>query len=131
MPDLTGNTIGKYRIVARLGRGGMAEVYKGYQAGLDRYVAIKILHGHLVDEDFIARFNREALVVGRLRHPNIVQALDFDRDGETYFMVMEFIDGPSLKEELVAREEAGRPFTTPEIGRIFITLCQAVDYAHS
>ena len=54
MPDLIGQTVGKYRIVARLGRGGMAEVYKAYQPGLDRYVAIKVLHSYLAeDPDFI------------------------------------------------------------------------------
>ena len=59
MSDLVGRTLGKYRIVARLGRGGMAEVYKAYQPGLNRYVAVKVLHGHLADdEDFIFRFFR-------------------------------------------------------------------------
>jgi serine/threonine-protein kinase len=54
----------------------MAEVYKAYQPGLDRYVGIKVLHSHLVeDKDFIARFEREALTIGKLRHPNIVQAV--------------------------------------------------------
>ena len=86
MANLVGQTLGKYRLVARLGRGGMAEVYKAYQPGLDRYIGIKVLHAHLVDDqDFIGRFEREALAIGKLRHPNIVQAVDFDRDGEMYF----------------------------------------------
>jgi len=59
MANLVGKTIGRYRVVARLGRGGMAEVYKAYQPGLDRYVAIKTLHSHPVaDEDLIGRFER-------------------------------------------------------------------------
>ncbi len=132
MAELVGKTVGRYRIVARLGRGGMAEVYKAYQPGLDRYVAIKVLHSHLVDDkDFIGRFEREALAVGKLRHSNIVQALDFDREGEMYFMAMEFIDGPTLKDELKARRAAGKPFTLHEIARIFTALCSAIDYAHS
>lgn len=132
MAELVGKTVGKYRIVARLGRGGMAEVYKAYQPGLDRYVAIKVLHSHLVDDkDFIGRFEREALAVGKLRHPNIVQALDFDREGEMYFMAMEFIDGPTLKEELRARKAANKPYTLREIARIFTALCSAIDYAHA
>lgn len=132
MADLVGKTVGKYRIVARLGRGGMAEVYKAYQPGLDRYVGIKVLHAHLVDDkDFIGRFEREALAVGKLRHPNIVQALDFDREGEMYFMAMEFIDGPTLKDELKARRTDNNPFSLKDVSRIFTALCSAIDYAHS
>lgn len=132
MASLVGRTVGKYRVVARLGRGGMAEVYKAYQSGLDRYVGIKVLHAHLVDDqDFIGRFEREALAIGKLRHPNIVQAVDFDRDGETYFMAMEFIDGPTLKDELKARKAANQPFTLAEVSKIFTALCSAIDYAHA
>ncbi len=132
MATLIGKTVGKYRVVARLGRGGMAEVYKAYQPGLQRYVGIKVLHAHLVDDsDFIGRFEREALAIGKLRHPNIVQALDFDREGETYFMAMEFIDGPTLKDELKARKAANQPFTFQEISLIFTGLCSAIDYAHA
>lgn len=132
MASLVGRTLGKYRVVARLGRGGMAEVYKAYQPGLDRYVGIKVLHGHLVDDqDFIGRFEREALAIGKLRHPSIVQAVDFDREGETYFMAMEFINGPTLKDEMKARKEANKPFTLKEVSLIFSALCSAIDYAHS
>jgi tRNA A-37 threonylcarbamoyl transferase component Bud32 len=130
--DLVGKTIGKYRIVARLGRGGMAEVYKGYQPGLDRYVAVKVLHSHLADEeDFIGRFEREATAVARLRHPNIVQVYDFDVEGSTYYMVMEFVEGPTLKAELKERSMKGQIFSLPEISRIFSALASAIDYAHS
>ncbi len=132
MANLVGKTLGKYRLVARLGRGGMAEVYKAYQPGLDRYVGIKVLHAHLVDDqNFIGRFEREALAIGKLRHPNIVQAVDFDRDDETYFMAMEYIDGPTLKDELKARQTSKKPLTIQEVSRIFTGLCSAIDYAHS
>ncbi|MBE7555200.1 MAG: protein kinase [Anaerolineales bacterium] len=132
MATLIGRTLGKYRIVARLGRGGMAEVYKAYQPGLNRYVSIKVLHSHMIEEkNFVARFEREALAVGKLRHPNIVQAFDFDREDDIYFMAMEFIDGPTLKDELQARKAAGQPFSLKEIARIFIALCSAIDYAHA
>lgn len=132
MADLVGKTVGKYRIVARLGRGGMAEVYKAYQPGLDRYVGIKVLHAHLVDDkDFIGRFEREALAVAKLRHANIVQAVDFDREGEMYFMAMEFIDGPTLKDELKARKAVGKLYTLKDVARIFTALCSAIDYAHA
>lgn len=131
MANLAGKNLGKYRVVARLGRGGMAEVYKAYQPGLDRYVSIKVLHSHLLDdEDFIGRFEREALATGKLRHPNIVQAVDFDREGEIHFMAMEFIDGPTLKNEMKTRRIEGKPFSLEEVARIFTALCSAIDYAH-
>ena len=72
----------------------MAEVYKAYHPGLDRYVAIKVLHSFLADEkDFLTRFQREAKIVATFRHPNIVQVYDFDHDEETnsYYMVMELV----------------------------------------
>jgi serine/threonine protein kinase len=130
--ELLGKMLGnKYRIVARLGRGGMADVYKAYQPGLDRYVAIKVLHSHLSsEEDFIGRFEREALAVAKLRHPNIVQVIDFDHEDDLYYMVMEFIEGPTLKEELKQRSTLGRLFSAPEIAKIFNALCGAIDYAH-
>jgi serine/threonine protein kinase len=132
MADLIGKTLGKYRIVARLGRGGMAEVYKAYQSGLDRYVAIKVMLAHLSrDPEFVQRFQREALATGKLTHPHIVQALDFDSDSGMYFMVMQFINGPTLGTEIRARQEQGQSFSMAEIGRIALDLGDALDYAHT
>lgn len=132
MVNLVGRTLGKYRIIAHLGRGSMANVYKAYQPGLNRYVSIKVLNTHLVDDkNFERHFEREALVVGRLRHPNIVQVFDFDYEDDLYFLAMEFVDGPTLKDELEARQASGNPFTFKEIARIFIALCSAIDYAHA
>ena len=132
MSDLVGKTLSKYRVVARLGRGGMAEVYKAYQPGLNRYVAVKVLHGHLADdEDFIGRFEREATAVARLRHPHIVQVYDFDVESGLYFMVMEFVEGPTLKAELKERSVKGQIFPLPETTRIITALASAIDYAHS
>src|SRR5512136_3342903 len=103
---LVGKTFGKYRLVEQLGRGGMAEVYKAYQPGLDRYVAIKLMHAFLAeDKDFLARFQREAKLVAGLRHPNIVQVHDFDVEGGLSYMVMEYIDGETLKSRLQHLEE--------------------------
>jgi tRNA A-37 threonylcarbamoyl transferase component Bud32 len=131
MSDLTGKTLGKYRIIARLGRGGMAEVYKAYQPGLDRYVAVKVMHSHLSDEeDFVGRFKREASAVANLRHPNIVQVYDFDIETELYYMVMEYIEGPTLKSELKERSIKGQIFSNKETARIFSALASAIDYAH-
>jgi predicted Ser/Thr protein kinase len=132
MSDLVGRNIGKYRVVARLGRGGMAEVYKAYQPGLNLYVAIKVLHGHLADdEDFIERFEREATAVANLRHSHIVTVYDFDIEDGRYYMVMEFVEGPTLKAELKERSVKGQIFTLPETTRIFFALASAIDYAHT
>ena len=72
--SLAGHTLGRYRLVEKLGQGGMAQVYKAYQPELDRYVAVKILHPHLTgDEEFEARFRREARAIAALEHPTIVR----------------------------------------------------------
>ncbi|MCA9932150.1 MAG: serine/threonine protein kinase, partial [Anaerolineales bacterium] len=129
---LTGKTIGKYKIVTRLGKGGMAEVYKGYQENLDRYVAIKLMHTFLItEEDFLQRFMREAKAMARLRHPNIVRIYDFDVYGEnSYYLVMEFINGGTLKEMLDERAASGEGLTLQESIRICTEVADALAYAH-
>lgn len=132
MENLVGKTLGKYRVVARLGSGGMAEVYKAYHSGLDRYVAIKVMHDYLSkDEQFVKRFRREALALGKLSHPNIVPVLDFDQEADFYFMVMQFINGPTLKDEFTARLRQRRSFSLHELARIYQALGEAMTYAHS
>jgi serine/threonine protein kinase len=132
MRNLIGKTLGRYHIVDWLGHGGMAAVYKAHHPGLDQYVAIKVLHGHLVEEkDLIMRFKREAAAVARLRHPNIVRVLDFDVQDEIYYMVMEFIEGPTLRAELEARATRGQLFPLDETLRILGVLVDAINYAHS
>jgi|GEM_PF-784571 len=127
----TGKTIGKYRLVEPLGRGGMAEVYKAYQPGLDRYVAIKLMHSFLSeDKDFLARFQREARLVAGMRHPNIVQVHDFDVEGGVSYMVMEFIDGETLKGRLQSLEEKSQWISIDEAVRIILSVGSALKYAH-
>jgi hypothetical protein len=76
--DLTGTTLGNYRVLSALGQGGMSVVYKGYQPSLDRYVAIKVMSRNLAgDQTFLDRFQREAAGVAQLRHQNVVQMYDF------------------------------------------------------
>jgi WD40 repeat protein len=127
--------LGKYRLLKRLGEGGMAQVYQAYQPGLDRHVAIKLLHPHLAhDPEFLARFEHEAGAVARLRHPNIVQVFDFDvaagPAGPTPYMVMEYIAGPTLKDELERRGVLGERLAPEEALRIVEALAAALDYAH-
>lgn len=131
MDNLTGQSLGKYKLFARLGKGGMARVYKAYQPNLDRYVAVKVMHSHLAEEEeFVSRFEREASAVAHLRHPHIVQVFDFDHEHQTYYMVMEFIEGPTLKAELEERSLRATPFTLPEVTSIINNLARAIDYAH-
>src|SRR3972149_3340062 len=99
--SLEGQTLGKYQVLEPLGRGGMASVYRAYHPQLDRYVAIKVLRGELVEEgEFLARFQREAKLVASLRHTNIVQVFDGDTQGDVYYMVMELLEGDTLKARL-------------------------------
>ena len=130
---MIGETLGKYQVVEHLGRGGMAEVYKAYQPALERWVAIKVLHAFLaVEKDFLTRFQREARAVAALRHPNIVQVYDFDYDQtrRVYYMVMEFIDGPTLKERLRDLEAQGAWMEIEEAARVTAAVADALDYAH-
>ena len=133
MSDLTGQTLGKYQLLDRLGRGGMADVYKGYQPGLDRYVAVKVMHPHLSeDANFITRFRREAKSVAELHHANIVQVFDFDVQADNYYMVMEYIEGGlTLKQRLQELAERGTRLSIDQTLDIVIKLADALAYAHN
>lgn len=127
MQDLTGKKFGKYELRERLGRGGMAEVYKAYQPGMDRFVAIKVMLAHLADDDgFVERFKREAQAVGKLRHPHIVQIFDFGSEDDIYFMAMEFIQGGNLKAHIIQNQRLDAESAL----RIASQLADALDYAH-
>lgn len=101
MPFAIGEMVGPYQIMENLGQGGMATVHRGHHAALDRDVAIKALHPALKDDPtFIARFQREAQVVARLEHPNIVPVFDYaEHQGQPY-LVMKYIKGETLKSRL-------------------------------
>jgi tRNA A-37 threonylcarbamoyl transferase component Bud32 len=130
--DLTGKQLGNYRVLAGLGQGGMAKVYKGYQPLLDRYVAIKVLAPHFAtDEEFRARFQREAAAIARLRQPNIVQVYDFGIEGPIHYMVMEYIVGETLKVRIRTARAAGERMSKEEILAVLRGMTAALDYAHS
>ncbi|HEX6844556.1 MAG TPA: protein kinase, partial [Actinomycetota bacterium] len=98
------STLGdRYRIEARIGAGGMAEVYRGLDPVLNRTVAIKVLLPQFArDAGFVARFRREAQAAARLNHPNIVGVFDTGADGDTQYIVMEFIEGRTLADVLAS-----------------------------
>ena len=94
----------RYEVIRSIGEGGMANVYLGYDTILDRNVAIKVLRGDLSnDEKFVRRFQREALSASSLAHPNIVEMYDVGEDDGTYYIVMEYVDGKTLKQLLKKR----------------------------
>jgi serine/threonine protein kinase len=131
MTTLAGKTVGKYKLLERLGHGGMAEVYKAHHPKLDRTVAVKVLHGYLAEgEDFLARFEREARAVASLRHPHIVQIHDFDVDDGTYYMVMEFIDGGTLQDRMAELTKSGKYMPVNQVLGILKQIAEALDYAH-
>ena len=130
--DLTGKRLGNYRVLAALGQGGMSKVYKGYQPMLDRYVAIKVLAPRFAtDEEFRARFQREAAAIARLRHPNIVQIYDFGAKASIHYMVMEYVPGDTLKTRMRAARATGERLAREEILTLFRGVAMALDYAHA
>src|SRR5688572_18573515 len=93
---MIGETIGKYRIVARLGRGGMGTVYRAVDETLDRDVAIKVLNPGLTETDLLKRFRAEAITLARLNHPNIATIYELGQHGDELLMVMEFVRGETF-----------------------------------
>ena len=127
-----GQTIGgRYQIETLIGQGGMSAVYRGVDPNLRRVVAIKLIHPHLsVNPDFVERFKEEAAAVASLRHPNIVQVHDFNNDGQTYYMVMEYLAGETLQARLKRLNAAQRHLTLDETLRFSAQICEAASYAH-
>ncbi len=126
MSFTTGENVGAYRIVAQLGQGGMATVFKAYHPGLDRYVAIKVLHpAFKEDPTFVQRFNREARIVARLEHPNIVPVYGYEEHKGLAYLVMKFVDGETLKARL--KRGALRPEQIVDVAR---QVGAALSYAH-
>ncbi len=123
-----GQMLGPYRVISQIGKGGMATVYKAYQASVDRYVAIKVLPGQLAESrEFAARFQQEARIIANLEHPHILPVFDYGESGGVAYLVMRYLDAGTLRD----RMEAGRPLPLAEIDRIFTQLTDALSYAHS
>lgn len=117
----------RYEIIRSIGEGGMANVYLGYDTILDRNVAIKILRGDLSsDEKFVRRFQREALSASSLAHPNIVEMYDVGEDDGIYYIVMEYVEGKTLKQLLKKRGS----LTLSEAIDIMLQLTDGMAHAH-
>src|SRR5258708_486174 len=124
---LVGKSLGQFRIVERIGAGGMAMVFKAYQPTLDRYVAVKVLPAfHARDPIFVKRFTQEARSVAKLQHANIVQIHDFGTEGDITYIVMEYVEGGTLKDRLKQRA-----LTVPEAVDFVIQAAEGLGCAHS
>ncbi len=121
----------RYEIESLLGAGGMSSVFRANDPNLRRAVAIKLIHLHFSsDPQFVSRFEEEAVSVAQLRHPNIIQVHDFSHDGDTYYMVLEFVPGETLEDRLKRLNTSGRRLSTKEAVEIIASICDALEYAH-
>jgi serine/threonine-protein kinase len=123
--DLTGQTLGHYRLVRRLGAGGMGTVYLGEQTRIGARVAVKVLHPHLaVDESLRARFYAEARTVNVVSHPHIVHVFDIsEAPGGIHYFVMEYLEGVPLS-------RLPRPMDPTQLALLLAQACDALDAAH-
>ena len=126
--NLEGKIIGnRYEIIEKIGNGGMATVYKARCTILNRYVAVKVLREEFTtDEEFIKRFNTEAQAAASLTHPNIVSVFDVGQEYNIYYIVMELIQGKTLKQ--IIAEEGALPWKWSV--NIAIQICSALEVAH-
>ena len=117
----------RYEVIKSIGEGGMANVYLAYDTILDRRVAVKVLRGDLSnDEKFVRRFQREALSASSLSHPNIVEMYDVGEDNGLYYIVMEYIEGKTLKQLIKKRGS----LTLSEAIDIMLQLTDGISHAH-
>ncbi len=125
MLNLKGKDLGRYHLVEPLGEGGMAMVYKAYDAALDRNVAIKVIRTEMgSDPSFLQRFQREAKALAKLDHPYILKVLDYGEQDGVPYLVMPFVGGGTLKARM------GQPIAPAETARILAPVARALAYAH-
>ena len=125
--NLTGKELGQYRIAEKIGQGTLGRVYRAYQEGLDRWVALKIIDAaYASNPAFLPRFQREARIVSRLRHPHIQTVYDYGERAGLVYLVMDYVDGTPLDARL-----AGQALEWPQAAAIILPVARALAYAHS
>jgi len=126
--------LGSYEIVRRLAYGGMAEVLLGRLRGADsfsKYVVIKrVLPQHCANAEFVAMFRDEARLTSRLHHGNIAQVIDFGEEDGTYWLALEYVDGPSLGTTFAELRPRDERLSVPEVAHVTVEVARALDYAH-
>jgi putative two-component system response regulator len=123
--SIEGISLGAYTVLERIGRGGMATVYRAQHVGLDRQVAIKVLPDFFAEEEaYVQRFQQEARMVARLKHPNILEVFDFGQEQGITYLVLELVEGGTLEDLL------GPPMELEAVVRILRPVAGALDYAH-
>ncbi|MFE8600448.1 serine/threonine protein kinase [Archangium violaceum] len=126
--------LGRYELLGELGHGGMAKVYRARAAGpmgFEKTLVVKRILSHLAeDPQFVEMFLSEARLAAQLNHPNIVQIFDFGEAEGSYFLAMEFIDGPNLRALMRRAYSQGRPLPLPHCARIIAAACEGLAYAH-
>ncbi|HLY26417.1 MAG TPA: serine/threonine-protein kinase, partial [Aggregatilineales bacterium] len=126
MSNLIGQRVGQYEIIALLGKGGMAVVYRARQSSIGRDVAIKVIKPDLAEtEEFEKRFQREAEAIASLSHPFILKVFDYGQQGDQVYLVTELLKGGSLADAI--RKE---PLSPESAGRTLDQIASALDYAH-
>jgi eukaryotic-like serine/threonine-protein kinase len=129
-----GTSIGRYHIIAELGQGGMANVYRAYDTRLKKDVAVKLIRQSAFSSESIptmlARFEQEAVSLARLTHPNIIPIIDYDYYDQAPFLVMPFIAGGTLKELIGQMAREGKAMSQVEAGRLLLPVARALDFAH-
>src|SRR5688572_19763426 len=127
MPERTQVFSGRYELIRQIARGGMADVYLAHDLLLDRQVALKVLFPELsVDPAFVQRFRREAQAAANLAHPNIVSVYDWGEAGNTYFIVMEFVNGSTLSDLL----RTDGPMGADRAAEVAAEVAAALAFAH-
>jgi serine/threonine protein kinase len=128
MEEMIGEVVGRYRIEAHIGEGGMAAVYRAYDERLDRQVAIKFIRfsgsTESISPDSLKRFEREARALAKLSHPNIVKVYDYGEHKGVPYLVMEYLMGGTL------RQRTGYPMNYREAAKLLLPIARALDYAH-
>lgn len=131
MPDEQVILNRRYKLLERVGSGGMSVVYRAQDLSLGRLVAVKTLHESLTDDEgFLRRFQREAHSAANLSHPNIVTVHDIGQDGYRHYIVMEFVEGQTLKQLIRQQNDTGRPMSLGRALDLAVQICEGIGYAH-